>query len=301
MNIIAAGVYWVVVCLWITIFSTVAKFYFRNDKTFGTTRLLLAVLALDALRNIIENVYFGLYFGAKLGFLPASLVHTLGNPYLLILPKLTNICAGCIVMALLLLRWLPQEIRERAETERLAKHLHELATTDGMTGLVNRRQFITLAEAEWERSHRYHRNLCLLMLDIDRFKSINDNHGHYTGDEIIIIVAKLCLRQKRRSDVAGRLGGEEFAILLPETKQSDAYIFAERLRSLISAEYLSRIDGDISATVSIGMSTAAEAGSVSELLKQADTALYQAKRSGRNCVCCFASGSAGSMAISSNI
>jgi diguanylate cyclase (GGDEF)-like protein len=301
MNIVAASVYWVIVVLWLTIITTVAKFYFRNDQTFGSTRLLLAVLALDATRNIIENVYFGVYFGSKLGVFRASLAHTLGNPYLLILPKLANICAGCIVLALLLLRWLPQEIRERAETERLAKHLHELATTDGMTGLVNRRQFIALAEAEWERSHRYHRNLCLLMLDIDRFKAINDNHGHYTGDEIIIIVAKLCLRQKRRSDVAGRLGGEEFAILLPETQGSDAYIFAERLRHLISAEYLSRNEGDISATVSIGMSSAAEAGSVSELLKQADTALYQAKHAGRNCVCCFAAGSAGAVATASNI
>ena len=118
MNTLAAVVYWVIVLIWLSILSTVAWFYLSKWKVFGTTRLLLAVLGLDAVRNIIENTYFGLYFGSKYAIFSPVFAQILGNPYLLILPKLANVAAGCVVMGLLLMRWLPEAIRERADIER---------------------------------------------------------------------------------------------------------------------------------------------------------------------------------------
>jgi diguanylate cyclase (GGDEF)-like protein len=288
MNIIAAGVYWVIVCIWASIFITAAIFYVTNRRTFGTTKLLLAVLALDALRNIVENIYFGLYFGSKFGIFRPAIGAYLGNPYRLILPKLSNIAAGCIVLGLLLLRWLPAAIREHSEGEAQAKILHRLATTDGMTGLQNRRDFLVRAETEWQRRARYDRDLSLVILDIDNFKSINDRCGHDAGDQVIIDIAKLCQLTKRDSDVAGRLGGEEFAILLPETDEAAAASFAERLRALVAHHAPGPPGGGSQVTISIGVSCARNAASLEAFLKQADAALYQAKHAGRNRVRCFA-------------
>jgi diguanylate cyclase (GGDEF)-like protein len=287
MNTITIGVYWVIIIIWVTVIGTLATFYLTNHKTFGTTRLLIAVLALDASRNVIENVYFGLFFGSKFGIFTSGIGRVLGDPRLLILPKLANVAAGCIVLSLLLFKWLPEAISERAETERQAVILHRLATTDGMTGLQNRSAFMDITEAEWQRCLRYQRVLSLAIIDIDLFKSINDKFGHGAGDQVIVMVSRLCQAAKRTSDVAGRIGGEEFAVLLPETSVTDAYTFAERLRELIAKEITVILEGNISTTVSVGLSCAVNATSVMEFFKQADTALYAAKQSGRNRVCLF--------------
>jgi diguanylate cyclase (GGDEF)-like protein len=285
---VAALTYGIAIVLWLAILVTVAVLYFRNPRIFGTLRLLLAVLALDTLRNIFENIYFGLFFGGQYGIFPKADTVLLEAPIFLIIPKLANIGAGCLVLGVLLLRWLPQAVRERREAVLQAEHLHELATTDGMTGLWNRRQFMVFAEAEWQRFRRYRRPLSLLTVDIDRFKDINDRYGHGVGDQVIIRVAEICRAQKRGSDIAARLGGEEFAILLPETRLSDAGVLAERLRDVISRDVIAATGNRISTTVSIGMSDAAGATSVAEFLQHSDMALYQAKRAGRNRICEFA-------------
>lgn len=116
MGLLATLIYWVIVALWAGIFATVCLAYARNPKTFGTVRLLLTVLIIDTFRNIFENVYFGLYFGALYGFLPHGIVDTLGQPTLLIVPKLLNVIAACVVLGLLLMRWLPMAARERKRT-----------------------------------------------------------------------------------------------------------------------------------------------------------------------------------------
>jgi diguanylate cyclase (GGDEF)-like protein len=285
---VAALTYGIATVLWLAILVTVIVLYFRNPRIFGTLRLLLAVVALDTLRNIFENIYFGLFFSGQFGLVPKVDTILLGTPVLLIIPKLLNIGAGCLVLGVLLLRWLPQAVRERREAVLQAEHLHELATTDGMTGLWNRRQFMIFAEAEWQRFRRYHRPLSLLTIDIDHFKGINDRFGHGAGDEVIIRVAGICRAQKRASDIAGRLGGEEFAILLPETRVADAHVLAERLRDVISREIIVVTGGEISATVSIGLSEAAAAASMADFLEHSDMALYRAKRTGRNRVDEFA-------------
>ncbi len=114
MGLVATLIYWLIVALWAGIFATVCLAYARNPQTFGTVRLLLTVLIIDTFRNIFENVYFGLYFGALYGYLPHAIVETLGQPTLLILPKILNVIAACVVLGLLLLRWLPMAARERA-------------------------------------------------------------------------------------------------------------------------------------------------------------------------------------------
>jgi diguanylate cyclase (GGDEF)-like protein/PAS domain S-box-containing protein len=117
MSLAAALIYWIIVAIWLAVLSTVGIAYWKNPRTFGTTRLLLLVVAIDTIRNVIENLYFGSYFGAQYGFLPSALVEILGKPGLLIIPKLINVFAATGVLCLLLLRWLPMASRERTKAE----------------------------------------------------------------------------------------------------------------------------------------------------------------------------------------
>jgi diguanylate cyclase (GGDEF)-like protein len=283
MSTAAALIYWLIVAIWVAVLATIVSYYVRNPQTFGTIRLLLAVIAVDAVRNIFENVYFGLYFGGQYGLLSSEVVAVLGRPAFLILPKVLNVIAGGIVLALLLHRWLPSAVRERGQAEQRAQDLEDLAAVDGLTGLYNRRHFEALARAEFARCQRYHRPLSMLMIDVDHFKLVNDRFGHAAGDRVLKAIAEICGAAKRDSDVLGRLGGEEFALLLPETTSEAARAFAERLRSGVR-ECPVVIDGEtIVATVSIGVAGATPRTSgIEALLRAADQALYEAKRAGRN-------------------
>ena len=283
MTLAAALIYWVILALWITVLGAVLYFYARNPRIFGMARLLLLVIAIDTIRNIIENTYFGLFFGSQYGIFPASIGAVLGNPALLIIPKVINVVAACLVLWLLLIGWLPKAVQERHFAEQRANDLGTLATIDGLTSVFNRRRFDELAHAEWLRYQRYMRPLSLLILDIDNFKSINDRFGHAAGDNVLIAMGKICNSAKRKTDVLARVGGEEFALLLPETDEAAATIFAERLRQEIE-DHLHLIDGErVRVTVSIGMASATQSMSGFEALrKRADDALYAAKRGGRN-------------------
>lgn len=169
---------------------------------------------------------------------------------------------------------------------REAEALERLAAIDGMTGLNNRRNFLELAESEWTRFRRYGRPMALLMCDIDHFKRVNDSYGHDAGDEVIKTVADILQKQKRASDIAGRLGGEEFALVLPEATLDSAVAAGERLRKCVAEHVIAAGGTRIPVTISVGASICHTAISgVEELIKQADLALYEAKRSGRNRVC----------------
>jgi diguanylate cyclase (GGDEF)-like protein len=166
---------------------------------------------------------------------------------------------------------------------RNAELLGKLATIDSMTGLYNRRHFLTLADAEWSRFQRYQRPLSMLMIDIDHFKSVNDRYGHAVGDQAIISVANACQQGKRAPDAVGRLGGEEFAILLPETDSAQAAIVAERIRESVAGHVLSVHSVQFKITISAGIASATLSMSgIETLLRAADQALYQAKGEGRN-------------------
>lgn len=176
------------------------------------------------------------------------------------------------------------DISERKELER---ELRRLATIDPLTGAFNRRHFLTSAAQELERAQRHGRPLAVLMLDLDYFKAINDGYGHGVGDDAIQGFIQVCLSTLRENDVIGRLGGEEFAILLPETSLEGAAEVAERLRSRVAALILSTARGDLSFTVSIGVTQAVADDSVGSALQRADQALYDAKNHGRDRVVAY--------------
>jgi diguanylate cyclase (GGDEF)-like protein len=283
MKIAAALIYWAIVALWLVVLGTVIVNYLRNPRMFGTTRMLLLVVGIDTCRNIVENVYFGLFFGGQYGFFPAAVSEFLGRPEMLILPKIMNVAAGCLVLGLLLMHWLPKSVHERGQADQVAADLTALASVDGLTSLFNRRHFDTLAQTEWARFQRYGRPLSLLILDVDHFKSINDRFGHDAGDQVLKNIAAVCQAMKRQTDVAARIGGEEFLLLLPETDEAAAVIAAERLRKQIESFPHKLGGGTVRVTVSIGAAGATlSMSSFEALLKKADEALYQAKASGRN-------------------
>ena len=137
-----------------------------------------------------------------------------------------------------------------------SEKLAELASVDGLTGLYNRRHLLALAENEWNRFVRYARPLGILLFDIDHFKSVNDTYGHDVGDLVIKAVADVLQSNKRGSDVAGRVGGEEFALLLPEATHESAIIAAERLRQKVAERVIETGGNRLSVTISIGVAVA---------------------------------------------
>lgn len=175
------------------------------------------------------------------------------------------------------------------ERKLIELELARLAHTDMLTSLCNRRHYMELSEIELSRTARHGGPLSLLMLDIDHFKRVNDTHGHHVGDTVIQKLAAVCRDQLRDLDVIGRLGGEEFAVTMPQTDQAQAMQIAERLRRAIEAASVPLPKGlPVRFTISIGVTTLASSQTNLEtLLDQADQALYRAKNSGRNRVCSF--------------
>ncbi|RJF84223.1 diguanylate cyclase [Azospirillum cavernae] len=174
-------------------------------------------------------------------------------------------------------------IRDVSERKRVETELRRMATTDPLTGLCNRRRFWELADVEIARLRRYGHPVSVLMLDIDRFKSINDQYGHAVGDQALVRLASVCRAELRDTDHIGRLGGEEFAVLLPETGLAAARDVAERLREQLAATDIPCLNGVLHMTVSIGIAVCGEDDmSIERVLSRADRALYVAKSHGRN-------------------
>jgi diguanylate cyclase (GGDEF)-like protein/PAS domain S-box-containing protein len=163
---------------------------------------------------------------------------------------------------------------------------HE-ARTDGLTQVPNRKYFLNRAVDEFARCRRYGHSLSMWVLDLDFFKSVNDNHGHQAGDTVLRAFVATCQDTLRDWDILGRMGGEEFAVLLPETDAQQALLVAERLRQAVASTPVPVGDGvSVSLTVSIGVATMREGdGDVHALLSRADAALYRAKDTGRDKVC----------------
>lgn len=161
-----------------------------------------------------------------------------------------------------------------------------LADTDALTSLNNRRAFFNLGKQTLHLAQRNATPVSLVMFDLDHFKHINDLHGHAAGDLVLQSIAKTAAEQVRASDVLARLGGEEFAILMPQTTLDQAMRLAERLRRRIDQLEITFDGIRLHCTGSFGVSHAAQGnGSLDTLLASADHALYQAKNAGRNCVC----------------
>ncbi|NKN32718.1 diguanylate cyclase [Marichromatium bheemlicum] len=169
------------------------------------------------------------------------------------------------------------------ERKRLEQRLRELANTDDLTGLTNRRHFFTKLQHALDRTRRHHTATAVLMLDLDHFKQINDSYGHGGGDAVLRAFAAVLRAELRSTDCAGRLGGEEFAVLVPDSDLDAAHQFAERLRGHIAALRVEHKETVIEVTVSIGCTQVeADDRDPDSILARADEALYRAKRNGRD-------------------
>ncbi len=179
-------------------------------------------------------------------------------------------------------------LQRTSELQEANQRLSELSTTDGLTGIANRRKFDTAISEEWARAARNKTSLSLIMLDIDHFKKYNDHYGHQQGDDCLRRVAEAMRSSARRQgDLAARYGGEEFCMILPDTTASGGLELAERLRIFIADLNMPHVYSPHSRiTVSIGLAalTPEDGGSSPMLLRLADEALYRAKSEGRNCV-----------------
>jgi diguanylate cyclase (GGDEF)-like protein/PAS domain S-box-containing protein len=193
------------------------------------------------------------------------------NTVITALPDETSAVRGFVVVA-----------RDMTERKRMEDELKQLATVDPLTGAFNRRHGNARLVAELDRRSRSGQPCAVMMLDIDWFKSINDEYGHDAGDAVLCAMVLVCNGGLRTADMLARWGGEEFLILLPDTDAAAAVAIAERLRETISTKKVPvGSDGSITFTVSIGVATPAN-HNVHDLLRRADEALYVAKTHGRN-------------------
>jgi len=183
---------------------------------------------------------------------------------------------------------LEQTAKERAElTEKLQranKMLSELAFSDALTGLANKRAFTNALKREISRSKRSALPVSLMMMDVDHFRQFNEAYGHPVGDEVLRRVGSVIRDSVRESDFAARYGGEEFVVILPETDANAAMVVAERVRSSLEASRVNTEHGALGVTTSIGIATSTSEHTLkaAALISSADGALYKAKRAGRN-------------------
>ncbi len=177
-----------------------------------------------------------------------------------------------------------QKERELARVHRELQHkadeIERLSLTDALTGLANRRHIDDLIQHELQSTARYGRPLAVMMLDIDRFKDINDHYGHQYGDEVLRSVSAVMAENARAADVLARWGGEEFLLLAPNTDTTGAAELAERIRSSIEATPMGK--RHLNVTISIGVTEACKSDSRRSLVRRCDLALYRAKEAGRN-------------------
>lgn len=224
---------------------------------------------------------------AKLDGLPLFIVVTLPLSGVLAswYQQLTLVCVALALVTLAGMLISLHLVNASRLQERYTGMIEEMALLDPLTGIANRRQFFDTGKREFSRSHRSRRVLSVLMLDLDYFKKINDRWGHPTGDLVLKTFSTIVASGLRQQDCVGRLGGEEFAVILPETSAAEAAIIAERIRHAVeSSETMHAESGEsVRITVSIGIASIADdITSFEALLSRADRCLYQAKGIGRN-------------------
>ena len=178
--------------------------------------------------------------------------------------------------------------RLQREVKEAQKKMAEMSTRDILTGLFNRRYFMEALECEVARAKRYESNMVLCMMDLDHFKRINDSYGHPVGDMVLTETGKMLKKCVRQSDLACRYGGEEFALILPDTHTEKAHMVCERFRKMLTKHQFIYNSSRFQITLSIGIAlfNPSNPKTPHNLISRADEALYQAKKSGRNKMCC---------------
>ncbi|MCJ7623444.1 MAG: diguanylate cyclase [Anaerolineaceae bacterium] len=254
---------------------------------FNFSQMLVGTVAMIAV--LLGNIAVLAYSNYDMGIQGEPLAHFIGSLIILVLAGL--IAVGVFRMndeALNIVAKnnleLEKLVMRRTEELRNAKeYAEQLARTDMLSGLHNRRSFFELAEQEFLRCLRYGRPLSMIMLDIDQFKQVNDSLGHHAGDEAIRVVSSLLVTSSRATDIIGRLGGEEFVILLPETGEDETMALAERLREKVAGMAINYEKDWFYLTVSLGVAQLTPVEEkVDDLLVRADKALYRAKKAGKD-------------------
>jgi diguanylate cyclase (GGDEF)-like protein len=245
--------------------------------------LPLAIYIISPLK-IFHSLALG--FGFSTGILYIDYFHKTGiDPAMLNMALIAQIIAHIIGLAssIQIQSYRRKSFRAYIQEKDAKEMAAYLAKIDPLTKSMTRLQFFNIAEAEFLRFIRYRRKFSVLVLDADHFKNINDTYGHYVGDLVLRNLSLVVLEQKRTQDIYGRLGGEEFGLLLPETKLEQAKVVAERVQKAW-AQTPSNVEGQlIHSTVSIGVTEANDQDqSFEDILRRADRMMYQAKEAGRN-------------------
>lgn len=265
----------------------------RSDLAFNWLFLLFAAFILFCgITHLISlaNIWHGYYFIEGLAKTATALVSILTAimlwrllPTAAALPSSNDLVAKNqeLAQARRELEIANQHLETRV-AER-TRELQQLAITDPLTGINNRREIMGFLATEMQRAARYHQPLCILIIDLDHFKSINDNHGHISGDHVLVDAASIFRAACRASDSVGRYGGEEFLLILPNTSETDAEALAERIRKEVNGRPVQSAEGaDISYSCSIGVTQFEPPQTLEEFLNTADHALYTAKLEGRD-------------------
>ena len=230
----------------------------------GVRQATLAIVGSSVLLSVLLDVLWHLLAGWPLSTRSLLLATLLPVP-------IAGLGAGITLRLIVAL----DQARSRAE---------QLALTDALTGVRNRRWFMTQAALEFERATRHGRALALVLIDVDHFKRVNDEHGHQTGDRLLVEIAQTCAATLRRTDLLARFGGEEFIVLLPETGQREAVRLAERMRQAVQAGLRDpQHPLQVPVTISLGVvAMSAATPTLDALIRATDQALYDAKRAGRD-------------------
>ncbi|HEY3165540.1 MAG TPA: GGDEF domain-containing protein [Candidatus Limnocylindrales bacterium] len=225
---------------------------------------------------VSPRVTFGLAGAASIAYIAAIAPPGSGG-----LPPMTVAIVGINITALILLAYVAMVIAR--EQRRARDAAIRLSTIDNLTGLFNRMFFFAAVEREIARSARSGRGFCLLMMDLDELKQINDRHGHFFGDRVLRGVGEVIRSGGRRIDTAARYGGDEFVVLLPETDPTGAYVLAEKIRLGVADLRVDVAGSMIQPSISIGVVSYPEDGRTSdELMITADSSMYRSKRAGKN-------------------
>ena len=226
---------------------------------------------------LFASIFVYIYFGLSL---------TQKDPDLLLSIRVNCLTAAAMGLTISIIFWRfnLNNILQTTKIEEQKKELEYLAVKDPLTNIYNRRKFLELMDKEITRSKRTKRDLSILMIDVDHFKTVNDTYGHAAGDVVLKIIADRLNGTIRSMDTLSRFGGEEFAVLLPETNRESAVIAAERLRQSIEREDIFYENQKIKTTISCGAAALVieSHDPAGDALKKADAALYVAKRDGRN-------------------
>jgi diguanylate cyclase (GGDEF)-like protein len=174
------------------------------------------------------------------------------------------------------------DVSSRQKIENEAEEYKELAFTDKLTGLYNRRYIEDFIKSRMEDYQKRGIPFCVMFLDIDHFKLFNDNYGHELGDEVICMVGKACSLMIRSSDLFGRFGGEEFVAVLPGTNEQNMYVIADAMRSIVENTGISSGGDQLKVTISIGATMVRPDDTAESVMKRADELLYMSKEAGRN-------------------